>query len=635
MKKLYTILILLIVTITVNAQLTTTNTMTPTQLVNNILLGSGVTASNIVFTGNVNQHAVFNATPSSSLGIASGILLSTGNVSTSSPVGPQGPNNSGSTTTDWNGSGDALLNAVSGVTTFDAAILEFDFVPLGDSVKFRYCFGSEEYPEFVNAGVNDAFAFFLSGPNPSGGTYVNKNIALIPATTTPVSIDNVNAISNNIYYRANTPLPGIDCEFDGFTKVLYALEKVACGQVYHIKIAIADGGDGAYDSGVFLEGGSFSSAPPISVAALNSNANFSSSVIVEDCNTNCVYFIRSGNITQKDSFNLQVTGNALLGTDYIQQTNSSFSWPTKLIFNVNQDTLKFCNLKALEDNIVEGTDTIMFTLSSYTNTAAVCVITGSISFNLLIKDYVAISISQNDSILCNGLGVLLNANASFGYPAYTYTWLPSNAHTPTFNTGPLTQPVNYTIIVNDICNKPVSKQITITPSTVPVISAIGPYKFCLDSVQKVPVVISGGKPSISISIISPPNGIYPYNTIGNTYYFLQNANPSSGTYTIIATDQCNIKDTITFNMTTIDCKISIPNVVTPNGDNVNEYFKISGLENFSGTSLLVYNRWGNKIYSNDDYKNDWKPAVNTGTYFYVVNLTDGRKFNGFFEVFKN
>ena len=49
---------------------------------------------------------------------------------------------------------------------------------------------------------------------------------------------------------------------------------------------------------------------------------------------------------------------------------------------------------------------------------------------------------------------------------------------------------------------------------------------------------------------------------------------------------------------------------------------------------MVFNRWGNKIYSSDDYKNDWKPNVTDGTYFYIINVTDGRKFNGYFQVFK-
>ena len=86
---------------------------------------------------------------------------------------------------------------------------------------------------------------------------------------------------------------------------------------YHIKIAIADGGDGVWDSGVFLEGGSFSSLPPLNVFTTNSNSNIPDSILVEDCNTYCAYFIRNGNLANVDSFNLQVTGNALLGPDYI------------------------------------------------------------------------------------------------------------------------------------------------------------------------------------------------------------------------------------------------------------------------------------------------------------------------------
>ena len=181
MRTLYTTILLSMFFIgSMKAQLTTTQTLTPQQLVQNVLLGSGVTASNITFSGDPLQIAQFFATPSTNLGIPSGIFLSTGHASTANANGPQGPNNSGSTGTNWAGPGDALLDVVSGVNTFDAAVLEFDFIPTGDSVKFRYCFGSEEYPEYVNAGVNDAFAFFLSGPNPAGGNYVNKNVALLP-----------------------------------------------------------------------------------------------------------------------------------------------------------------------------------------------------------------------------------------------------------------------------------------------------------------------------------------------------------------------------------------------------------------------------------------------------------------------
>ncbi len=132
------------------AQLTTTQTLTPQQLVQNVLLGGGVTASNITFTGNSQQIAKFSATTSASLGITSGILISTGNTSSSSANGPQGPNNASNTTTAFGGAGDPYLSALSSQATFDAGILEFDFIAQGDSVKFRYVFASEEYCYYTN-----------------------------------------------------------------------------------------------------------------------------------------------------------------------------------------------------------------------------------------------------------------------------------------------------------------------------------------------------------------------------------------------------------------------------------------------------------------------------------------------------
>lgn len=842
--KFYTLLFSLFLANILKSQLTTTQTLTPQQLVQNVLLGGGVSATNITYTGNANAIAQFFATPGTNLGVPSGIFLSTGHASTANANGPQGPNNSGSTGTNWSGAGDPLLNVVSGVTTFDASILEFDFVPTGDSVKFRYCFGSEEYPEYVNAGVNDAFAFFLSGPDPAGGNYVNKNVALLPGTTTAVSIDNVNAGLNASYYRSNGSNT-IDCEFDGLTAVLYALEKVVCGQTYHIKIAIADGGDGVWDSGVFLEGGSFSSLPPLNVYTTNSNSNIPDSILVEDCNSYCAYFIRNGNIANVDSFNLQVSGNAILGTDYVQAGNPGFVWPNKLIFAAGQDTIKICNITALQDNQTEGSDTLSFSMTSFaTQTLTSCFSSNSVNFNLYIQDYVPIGIGQNNTSVCTGNSIILNAGATNGYPPYTYTWTAPAVNTSTINTGPINSPQNYTITVNDICNKPVTQTITINPVSTPtvvststlicagttatitasgattytwsngvtndtllvspavnttytvigangtctnsavtsvtvigfalsitgnnsiclgqsttltasgspttytwntgstntsinvspsattnytvgsiaascsntavytvsvtppptltvtgtpycagqtttvtatgansytwstgsttnsvVVSPLGnttytvigtsipsctsstvftpslittapqiintsPVIFCLDSIKAITVRIDGGNQPYTVSWIIPGGGIVPFDTTNYTFYFTQSSSPSAGSYTIVVTDQCLYSDTLAIDINSVDCNILAPNVVTPNGDGVNDYFKINGLNNFPGSSLNVYNRWGNELYKNDDYKNDWSPDVTDGTYFYIVNVSDGRILKGFFQVFK-
>src|ERR1043165_635419 len=76
------------------AQLTVANTMTPTQLVQNVLLGTGVTATNVTYTGSINARGTFNGT-NSNIGLASGVLLTCGAIQNA-----VGPNNQGGAGTD-------------------------------------------------------------------------------------------------------------------------------------------------------------------------------------------------------------------------------------------------------------------------------------------------------------------------------------------------------------------------------------------------------------------------------------------------------------------------------------------------------------------------------------------------------
>ena len=223
--------------------------VTPTDLVNS-LLGSGVTATNITYTGANSAGGLFTG-GTGIVGIESGVILSSG---TAADV--VGPNDSNSQTTDQGTPGDAGLTALAGVPTHDASILEFDFVPQGANLSFTYVFGSEEYNEFVNSGVNDVFAFFLNG----------QNVAVLPNTTIPVSIDTVNLTSNSQFYINNarptdpSPAPGplLDTQMDGLTVALTVQATVNPGVVNHIKLAIADGGDSILDSNVLIQSGSFS-----------------------------------------------------------------------------------------------------------------------------------------------------------------------------------------------------------------------------------------------------------------------------------------------------------------------------------------------------------------------------------------
>lgn len=211
------------------------------------LLGSGVEISNVTFQGSPVSAGTFQSGLSEGLGIDNGVMLSSGLISN-----VIGPNNSDFLGESLGQPGDSDLEGlVSEGNTFDAAVLEFDFIATAGTISFTYVFASEEYNEFVNEGFNDVFGFFLDG----------VNIALIPGSVTPVSIDTVNNGVNSQYYNDNDfddfgGFPPFLTQADGFTVALKAVATVTPG-VHHIKLAVADVGDPVLDSWVFLESNSF------------------------------------------------------------------------------------------------------------------------------------------------------------------------------------------------------------------------------------------------------------------------------------------------------------------------------------------------------------------------------------------
>lgn len=224
------------------------------EMINNFIL-SGVTVSNVTFTGHNYALGSFTGGVNTNIGMEDGILIATGNV-----MNAYGPNDDDGTTTDLNTSGDPLLNMLTGngMPTYDAGILELDVVPEGNVLVFNYVFASEEYHEYVSTPFNDIFAFFFSGSNPYGDAYINTNIALIPETNLPVAINNINNGTTNNgpckncqYFVDNTN--GASIQYDAFTTVLPIMVYVVPGQTYHLRMSVGDTGDGQFDSGIFLE----------------------------------------------------------------------------------------------------------------------------------------------------------------------------------------------------------------------------------------------------------------------------------------------------------------------------------------------------------------------------------------------
>jgi PKD repeat protein len=215
-------------------------------IISNFMLGGCVEVTNIHYTG-VPAAAGLFIDPSLSIGLAYGVILTTGDAQIA-----LGPNNSESAGISNELPGDTLLDVFAGAPTYDACIVEFDFIPSGDTIFVAdFVFGSEEYPEFVNSGYNDAFGFFVEGPSTNGPL----NVAWIPGSSTPIAIDNVNAGMNSEYYVDNTA--GTTLQYDGYTTPIYLQYPVLAGETYHLKVVIADAGDGIYDSGVIIRSQSF------------------------------------------------------------------------------------------------------------------------------------------------------------------------------------------------------------------------------------------------------------------------------------------------------------------------------------------------------------------------------------------
>lgn len=317
------------------SQIQVTNTMTPTQLVNNILVGSGITATNITVNGSsanastIQVNASYFNQNGTSFPFSEGVLLTTGNGSVAA-----GPNDSGSATNNAGTSliSDVDLNAIASSSITNGIVLEFDFIATGDTLVFNYVFGSEEYTEFSPSSYNDVFGFFLSGTGISG-PYSNGavNIATLPGTTTPVTINNVNQSANTAYFVDNEDPPfyyGNAIQYDGTTVTLTATASLICGGLYHIKLGIANVGDQSFDSGVFLEARSFLSNTVAVELNPSISGSFTDTLLAEGCVYNVIDFIRpSESDTVAVTIPLHISGTVNIASDLTSAFQDTVFFP--------------------------------------------------------------------------------------------------------------------------------------------------------------------------------------------------------------------------------------------------------------------------------------------------------------------
>ena len=659
----------------VSAQILIDNTPpynNPTWLVDNILLGGGIVASNHAFQGDPVQIGWFNAL-NTTLGIDSGIVMSTGDIYSLDPINGSTFPIIANTVTDPDllnvaNSVPPLINQTFSVSSInDVAILEFDFIPTSDSLNFRYVFGSQEYFQWENSSYNDVFGFFLSGPGISGpysapAIHPNGsiNLAIVPGSNPPlpITVSSVNNGNNGAfpavndqYFVDNSSGLSIIASSDGLTTVLTAKALVQCNEVYHIRLAIADGSDGALDSYVWLEAGSFSS-PELNVI---DNLGIDSTVMEIPCNATITltadggvgasyqWFDSTGLVISTDSFL-----SATAGKYWVEAT--SFGCP------VISDTLY-----VLSDDAPVFDFGIDYTIPCNTETDIIPVVTGGLGNSFYeyfwntgdTTDRITVGeglyiLEVGDGTGCNHIDSILitednppttvisgggnvcddgsTVDIIFSYNGL----LPWNL---TFNQGNISNTVNNISSSNYIYNTSSAGDYTL--------NFVEDYNGCVSELTGNAKVVIYPLPN---AIISPSEvtifigdivdldagqyAFYEWYTINDSLISTDRilSVSESGKYYIWVEDENGCVDVSNLAIVNTIPKIElfVPSVFTPNNDEHNELFVIKGL-NILEFEIQIHNRWGEKVFESDSMEKYWDGYFNNiqvpqGTYSYYIKV---------------
>ena len=594
--------VLLPAVFSLSAQLEVNSTLTPDQYVNDVLLGTGVEATNVQFTGSPTQIGQITGFDVTEFPIEAGLILST-------EVANNPANIDEGCIEDFiddglEVSGDAdLLNIANSVPPLigqafsvtsvnDICAIEFDFVATGDTVRFNYVFGSDEYLAWVNSQYNDIFGFFLSGPGINGPYADNAvNLAEVPGSDPQlaITISSVNDVTNAAYYIDN---PGNDvlCQ-NGYTAKLTAESEVECGETYHIRLAIADGSDTALESFVILESGSFESNSVVEVDLnINVGADLETDnpVIFEDCGEAMLTFTRP--------IETIIDIEEMVIIDYSSSTATNgvdFTLLPDTVFFPPFVTVQQFPLDAFEDGIAEGSETVIMEILNL----AACNgggLTSYFEFDI-IDEPDPLVVDGFDTELCVGDSVALTPEVTGGYGNYAFSW--------DCNPGLDTNTINYIpdaagvfecmVTVSDTCGMPSDDGLfEITVEEYPELTAEilgGDVVLSCNGFQEVFAVADGGNPPYTYSW-ELQDGL-PAFGYGNSLFLSTWLNASE--VHVIVEDACGLTAEAMVNVSidvpelivelddNYEVSCNVPFTITPDWSGGEPYYNFAWLEGFS------------------------------------------------------
>ncbi len=443
-------------------------TYTPQQLVEDILVTGCLEALNTVYTGDPTAIGYFSN--GSITGFESGVVMGTGLVS--NVAGPA----TASDNVNFNTPLTNIENDLSSIAQqnggssdmYDVAVLEFDFIPSSDTTEFDFVFASMEYTSYECSMYNDVFAFFLSGPGITG-PYTNNsiNIALVPGTTTPITISTINGsggITNCGYasypqYYVEHSTAGPDFQVRGYTTPLTAIlaDLTPC-ETYHITMAIADAGDGSLSSYVFFDEASFTSGGEITMA--NNASVGTSNQIYEGCTDYWVFErIDTSALAMLDTIHIDliIGGPAIQGTDYTNVNSNLVILPGEY-----SDTLYY---SAFFDNVQETNEYIVFSLLN----GCPCSLQSTNDTIWVIDNFNLNPIISNDTLICGNspVTVSVSINPLQNPSIVSYLW--DNGSTGTSITVNPTNTETHWVTVSSSCmaDTTVSMTINVVPTINP------------------------------------------------------------------------------------------------------------------------------------------------------------------------
>lgn len=673
MNKKYLLLIVVVLNITAvfSQNITVDESYTAQNLIQNILFSNPCASTSVTnvsvsggnFAGGEKSWGYFNSN-GSTFPLQSGIILSTGKI-----VNAPGPNTSileDGGNMGWGGDPD-LQNALGISNSFNATILEFDFIPLGDKISFDYMLSSEQYlsnPNSNQCDYSDGFAFLLK----EVGTITYENLAVVPGTTIPVKINTVRGFgttcqpANEEYFDAfNSDVHPTN--FNGQTKVLKAQANVIPGRQYHIKLVIADEGNYRYDSAIFLGGGSFDFGVNLGDDRMFIKQNpvcYDENLVLDatDINPATYKWLLNGTVIPGETnatLSFSPPYNSLMNGAYQVIVNEGNPCEKEGIVNldfapdliINKTSYTKCDDDGVKNGVTyfnpidiinmrndlytnlpsyytvelfkNPTDTTPLAIPFYNSTPFSQVIYAKIR-NSNCYDIVPITISVNvfelntpnvDISICEGQNTLLQADLG-----YTYLW----------STGETSSSIivdtegTYTVEIISTYDCSAKKIFKVTSSQQATITDIE---------------INDLSTNNSANIIVTGNGDYEYSLNGSSY---QNSsffsNLEGGDYIIY------VKDKNGCGITTQQFYIlEYPKYFTPNNDGYNDTWAIKDLEKrgLENSKIYIFDRYGKLLKQISPIDQGWNGIFNgislpSTDYWFVLEQPNGKTIRGHFAL---